>query len=148
VRRDGGISNAPAGQSESPEKITRNELLKREVLGVFVGGIILLILSTFVPAPIAPPIRGSTILAADSSAPWFFLWVQQLLKLGNPFLLGVLVPLAIIVFISAMPYIFKDVKQNELGRWFPRSGRIVQLLFTIIAVIIIALTLYSFLNPS
>ena len=148
VRRDGGISNAPAGQSESPEKITRNELLKREVLGMFVGGIILLILSTFVPAPIAPPIRGSTILAANSSAPWFFLWVQQLLKLGNPFFLGVLLPLAVIVFISAMPYIFKDVKQNELGRWFPRSGRIVQLLFTIIAVIIIALTLYSFLNPS
>lgn len=146
VRRDGGISTAPAGQSESPERITRIELLKREVLAMFIGGIILLILSTFVPAPIAPPIRGSTMLIADSSAPWFFLWVQQLLKLGDPFLLGVLFPLTIIVFISAMPYIFKDVEQNELGRWFPRSGRIVQLLFTIIAAIIIALTLFSFLK--
>ena len=148
VRRDGGISTAPAGQRESHERITRVELLKREVLGIFIGGIILLVLSTFVPAPIAPPIRGSTILAADSSAPWFFLWVQQLLKFGNPFLLGILLPLGIIVFVSAMPYIFRDVKQNELGRWFPRSGRIVQLLFTIIAVVIIALTLYSLLNPS
>jgi quinol-cytochrome oxidoreductase complex cytochrome b subunit len=146
VRRDGGISTAPAGQRENPERISRIELLKREVLGMFIGGIILLILCTFVPAPIASPIRGSSILAADSSAPWFFLWVQQLLKLGNPFLLGVLLPLAIIVFVSAMPYIFKDVKQNELGRWFPRSGRIVQLVFTIIAVVIIALTLYSLLN--
>lgn len=148
VRRDGGISTAPAGQRENLERITRVELLKREVLGMFVGGIILLILCTFVPAPIAQPIRGSTILSADSSAPWFFLWVQRLLKLGNPFLLGILLPLTIIVFVSAMPYIFKDVKQNELGRWFPRSGRIIQLLFAIIAVVIIALTLYSFLNPS
>jgi quinol-cytochrome oxidoreductase complex cytochrome b subunit len=146
VRRDGGISTAPAGQRESTKRITRVELLKREVLGMFIGGIILLMLCTFVPAPIAPPIRGSSILAADSSAPWFFLWVQQLLKLGNPFLLGVLLPLAIIVFVGAMPYIFKDVKQDELGRWFPRSGRIVQLVFTIIAVVIIALTLYSLLN--
>jgi cytochrome b-561 len=146
VRRDGGISTAPAGQSESPERITRTELLKREVLAMFIGGIIVLILSTFVPAPIAPPIRGSTMLTADSSAPWFFLWVQQLLKLGNPFILGVLLPLAIILFISSMPYIFADVKENELGRWFPHSGRIVQLLFAIIAVIIIALSLYSFLN--
>jgi len=146
VRRDGGISTATAGQSESPERITRIDLLKREVLAMFIGGIILLILSTFIPAPIAPPIRGSTMLTADSSAPWFFLWVQQLLKLGDPFLLGVLLPLATILFISALPYIFKDVKQNEAGRWFPRSGRIVQLLFSIIAVIIIALTLFSFLN--
>ena len=92
VRRDGGISTAPVAQSESPERITRIELLKREVLAMFIGGIILLILSTFVPAPIAPPIRGSTMLTADSSAPWFFLWVQQLLKLGDPFLLGVLLP--------------------------------------------------------
>ncbi|MHB8777914.1 MAG: cytochrome b N-terminal domain-containing protein [Anaerolineales bacterium] len=146
VRRDGGISTAPAGQRESLERITRAELLKREVLGMFIGGIILLILATFAPAPIAPPMRGSTILTADSFAPWFFLWVQQLLKLGDPFLLGILIPLAIIVFISAIPYIFTDIKPNEFGRWFPRSGRIVQLLFTIIAVVIIALTLFSPLN--
>ncbi len=143
VRRDGGIATAPAGERESSERITRLELVKREVLGMFIGGILLLLLATFIPAPIAPPMRGATILAADSSAPWFFLWVQQLLKLGDPFLLGVLVPLAAIIFISATPYIFKEVKPSELGRWFPRSGRIAQLTFVIIAVIIIALTLFS-----
>ena len=148
VRRDGGIAVAPVTERENTTRITRANLLKREVLGMFVGSLILLILSVFIPAPIAPPIRGSTILDADSSAPWFFLWVQQLLKSGDPFLLGVLLPLAVIIFIGAMPYLFKDVKQNELGYWFPRSGRIVQLIFTIIAVIIMTLTLLSILNPS
>jgi quinol-cytochrome oxidoreductase complex cytochrome b subunit len=114
---------------------------------MLIGGIVLLILSVFVPAPIASPIRGSTILDAGSSAPWFFLWVQQLLKSGDPFLLGVLLPLALVVFIGAMPYLFRNVKQNELGHWFPRSGRVVQLIFTIIAVIIIALTLLSIFKP-
>ena len=148
VRRDGGISTTPVGQRKCSKRITRAELLKREVLGMFIGGIILLMLSKSVPATIAPPIRSSTILTADSNAPWFFLWVQQLLKLGNPFLLGILLPSVIIIFISAIPYIFTDINQDELGYWFPRSGRIVQLLFTIIVVVIIALTLFSLLNTS
>jgi len=147
VRRDGGIAAAPVTERETTTRITRTDLLKREVLGMFVGGIVLLILAVLMPAPISSPIRGGTILDADSSAPWFFLWVQQLLKSGDPFLLGVLLPLAVIIFIGALPYLFKDVKQNELGRWFPRSGSIVQLLFIIIAVIIMALTVLSIVNP-
>ena len=148
VRRDGGIATAPVIERENRARITRTDLLKREVLGMFVGVIVLLILAIFLPAPIASPIRGGTILNADSSAPWFFLWVQQLLKSGDPFLLGVLLPLAVIIFIGAMPYIFKDIKQNELGRWFPRSGSIVQFLFIIIAVVIMTLTMLSILNQS
>jgi hypothetical protein len=70
-------------------------------------------------------------------------FVQQLLKSGDPFLLGVLLPLAVVIFIGAVSYIFKDIEQNELGRWFPRSGSIAQLLFIIIAVIIMALTMLS-----
>jgi cytochrome b-561 len=143
VRRDGGISTAPVTQRESKVRITRLDLLRREVLGMFIGGIILIALAAVVPAPIAPPIGMDTILAADSSAPWFFLWVQQLLKLGNPFLLGVLLPVAVLALIGLMPYLFAEVKQNELGRWFPRSGRVIQILFTIMAILIIVLTLLT-----
>jgi quinol-cytochrome oxidoreductase complex cytochrome b subunit len=143
VRRDGGIAAAPVAERENRTRITRVDLLKREVLGMLVGGVVLLLLSIFMPAPIASPIRSNTILNADASAPWFFLWVQQLLKSGDPFLLGVLLPLAVIIFIGVMPYIFKDIKQNEIGHWFPRSGSIVQLLFIIIAVIIMTLTMLS-----
>lgn len=143
VRRDGGISVPPASQREDTARISRYELLKRESIGMFVGIIVLVMLSTLFPAPIAPPIRDNTILNAESSAPWFFLWVQQLLKLGDPFLLGVLLPLAILILIGAMPYLFPNIKQNELGRWFPRSGRVVQILFAILAIIIMTLTLLS-----
>lgn len=143
VRRDGGIASAPT--RENTNGISRADLLKREVLGMFIVSIVLIIMAVFIPAPIAPPIRGDTILAADSSAPWFFLWVQQLLKSGDPFWMGVVVPLAVITLFGVMPY-FKDVEPNEFGSWFPRSGRIIQLVFTIIAVIILTLTLLSILN--
>jgi quinol-cytochrome oxidoreductase complex cytochrome b subunit len=146
VRRDGGIAVAPV--RENTNKITRTDLLKREVLGMLIGGLILVLVSVLIPAPISSPIRGGTILDADSSAPWFFLWVQQLLKSGDPFLLGVLLPLSVVILIGALPYVFTGIKQDELGRWFPRSGQRVQLIFIIISVIIATLTALSLLNQS
>jgi quinol-cytochrome oxidoreductase complex cytochrome b subunit len=147
VRRDGGIAVAPVTERENRARITRANLLKREVLGIFIGSVVLLIISAIIPAPIASPIRGGTILEAESNAPWFFLWVQQLLKSGDPFLMGVLLPFAVVIFIGAMPYIFKDIKQSELGGWFPRSGRIAQLIFMIVVMLIVALTLLSIFKP-
>ncbi|MBV5323666.1 cytochrome b N-terminal domain-containing protein, partial [bacterium] len=146
VRRDGGI--AATTVRENTNRITRTDLLKREVLGMLIGGIVLVTIAVFIPAPIASPIRGDTLLEAESSAPWFFLWVQQLLKSGDPFLLGVLLPVLVVTFLGAMPYLFRDIKPNELGHWFPRSGQRVQLIFLIIAVIIVMLTILSISTSS
>ena len=143
VRRDGGIAIPPADQREDTARISRYELLKREIIGMFVATIVLIAFCTFFPAPIAPPIRESTVMNAESSAPWFFLWVQQLLKLGDPFLLGVLVPVVVLVLLGAMPYMFRNIQSNELGRWFPRSGRAVQIIFSLLAMLVITLTLLS-----
>jgi quinol-cytochrome oxidoreductase complex cytochrome b subunit len=141
VRRDGGIAAAPAPVRAERARITRFDLLRREVLAMLGGGLLLIALAASVPAPIAPPIRGDTILDADSSAPWFFLWVQQLLKWGDPFLLGVLLPLILLVGMASMPYLFAAAGPDELGRWFPRSGRTVQTLFTILCLALALLTL-------
>ncbi len=105
VRRDGGIAAPPPAQRETPQRIPRFELVRREVLGMFVAGILLVLLSTFMPAPLAAPIRGNPTLGTDTRAPWFFLWVQQLLKFGDPFLLGVLVPLAALTLLAVIPYV-------------------------------------------
>ena len=63
----------------------------------------------------------------SARAPWFFLWVQQMLKLGNPFLWGVVVPLAVLVLLSFIPYIFPNRAKPELGRWFPKGNRLAQI---------------------
>ncbi|MFT3890548.1 MAG: cytochrome b N-terminal domain-containing protein [Anaerolineales bacterium] len=143
VRRDGGIAVPPANQREETARISRYELLKREIIGMFIAGLVLVAFCTYFPAPLAPPIRESTMMNAESSAPWFFLWVQQLLKLGDPFLLGVLVPVAVVILLGALPYIFRNIQPNELGRWFPRGGRIVQIIFSLLGIAIIALTILS-----
>jgi quinol-cytochrome oxidoreductase complex cytochrome b subunit len=153
VRRDGGISAPPASRSAGSEnpadaRILRSELVRREVLGMFIGGILLLLLSTFVPAPLAAPIQGIPTLSTDTRAPWFFLCVQQLLKLGDPFLLGVLTPVLTLVLISLIPYILPGSAKDELGRWFPRSARAAQILLAVLALIILGLTFLALLPSS
>ena len=108
----------------------------------------LVILSVFSPAPIASPISQITSISAESRAPWFFLWVQQMLKWGDPFLWGVLAPLIILLIIALIPYIFPKPAAGELGRWFPRSNRVAQITLALIALLIILLTILGSLPIS
>jgi hypothetical protein len=63
-----------------------------------------------------------------------------MLQWGNPFLWGVLVPILILLLLASIPYIFPKPHESELGRWFPASGRVVQVTVAIIALLIILLT--------
>ncbi len=104
-----------------------------------------MVLSTLAPAPIASPLQGNPSLATDTRAPWFFLWVQQLLKLGDAFLFGVLLPVAVLVFVSLIPYVLPGPDRQEAGRWFPRRGRLARIIVITLALIILGLTLLSLL---
>jgi len=148
VRRDGGIAVPPPTLRENRERITRFELVRREVLAMLLTGAALVLLSVFSPAPIAAPITNVTSMVEDSRAPWFFLWVQQMLKWGDPFLWGVLVPLLALVILILIPYIFPKTAEAELGKWFPRSNRIAQVTLALISLLILLLTILGWLPAS
>ncbi len=147
VRRDGGIA-APPPQNRDVPRITRFELVRREVLAMVVAGVILLLFALAVPAPIAPPISESSAVTGDSQAPWFFLWVQQLLKLGDPFVWGVLVPVLVIIFLGLLPYALPNVKSEHLGRWFPTGNRLAQVLAVLVILTILVLTVLGAMSGS
>ena len=140
VRRDGGIAIPPPSERREQGRITRFDLLRREVLAMTIVGVVLLLFSLIIPAPIKQPIADASMMTGNSQAPWFFLWVQQLLKFGNPFLLGILVPVLVVVALGIMPYILPNAKREELGSWFPRGNRIAQALVILIMFIILVLT--------
>lgn len=142
VRRDGGIAVPPVIQ-KNQERIKRFELLNREVLAMTIGIIVLLFFSLFVPAPIKEPISSIGTMTGDSKAPWFFLWVQQLLKVGDPFLLGVMPPVIAIILLGIIPYVLPNAKPEELGRWFPRGNRLAQIVTVIVIFVIFVLTLWG-----
>jgi quinol-cytochrome oxidoreductase complex cytochrome b subunit len=140
VRRDGGIALPPPEARADKRRITRFELIRREVLAMAVAGAFLLLFSLLIPAPIAPPISQDGLVLGDSRAPWFFLWIQQMLAWGDPFLLGVLTPLLFVVVLGLLPYLLPNAKAGELGRWLPRGNRLAQALTILMIAAILALT--------
>jgi quinol-cytochrome oxidoreductase complex cytochrome b subunit len=145
VRRDGGIAVPPPALRRDQERVSRFELVRREVLAMLIAGVVLFLLSAFVPAPLAPPLAASSPLIVTARAPWFFLWVQEMLKLGNPFLWGVVVPAAALLLLALIPYIFPGPKATELGTWFPKGNRLAQVVTGVLFVAILVLTVLALL---
>jgi quinol-cytochrome oxidoreductase complex cytochrome b subunit len=147
VRRDGGIAVPPPELRSDLSRISRKVLARREGLAMLWAALVLIVLAILIPAPLAPGIQEGANLAGKSLAPWFFLWVQQLLKLGDPFIYGVLIPLGALLILALVPYITPHkLSHSELGRWFPRGGRNVQLLVASLAGAILLLTLLALLH--
>ncbi len=146
VRRDGGIAVPPPELRSASSRITRFELVRREGLAMLWATALLILLAVFIPAPLAPPLQEGKILMTESRAPWFFLWVQQLLKLGDPFLFGVIVPLGVILLLACVPYALPLPAPAELGRWFPSGGRLAQVAIVLLSAGILLLTLLALVS--
>ena len=143
TRRDGGIAVPPPETRNGTARISRFELARREVLMMLAAGLVLLVVSTLFPAPIEMPMTQATAELGDARAPWFFLWVQELLKLGDPFLWGVLAPIVALILMALLPYIFPEARESELGSWFPRGNRIAQIAAVSLILTFILLTILS-----
>lgn len=144
VRRDGGIAVPPPEYRKDTARISRFELVRREVLATLMATIVLLLVSVFFPAPLAPPMSDAGIVSADSRAPWFFLWVQQLLSWGDAFWMGVFIPFVVLLFLTLIPFIFNKFHPDELGTWFPSNQRPVQIIVAVLVVIILSLTFLAY----
>ncbi|MFH1184229.1 MAG: cytochrome b N-terminal domain-containing protein [Chloroflexota bacterium] len=146
VRRDGGIAVPPPALRTDHQRISRHELVRREALAALLAATALMLLAVARPAPIGAPITDVRELTAEAVAPWFFLWVQELLKWGDAFVLGVLVPLVLLGMLCALPYLLRGPAPAELGRWFPKSGRAIQVLVGVIAAALASLTALALLQ--
>ena len=143
VRRDGGISHSTR-DSRSKARISRDALVNREVTALFVATVLLLAV-----AALFPPQIGANMdlqrLSPEASAPWFFLWIQQLLRLGSPFAMGVLVPVALLGILALIPYLI-DRSSEGAGDWFNRHGRAAQVILLGVGGLVLVFTLIAVLQ--
>ena len=145
VRRDGGVAVPPPSQRSDQTRISRFDLVRREVAVMAIAGVLLLFVSINYPAPIERPITQATLDITNARAPWFFLWVQQLLKFGDPFLLGVALPAFLLILLAILPYVLPQAEDHEYGHWLPRGNRLAQIVVVLIALVVIILTVLSIL---
>ena len=137
VRRDGGIAHV-VSSGVVDTRLPRAALVRRELTAMLGAGGALLAVTALAAPALDGPLDLST-LSATAHAPWFFLWVQELLRLGDPLWMGVVAPVAALVVLAFLPYAID--RGTTLGRWLPRDGRLGQGLILALALVVGWLTL-------
>jgi ubiquinol-cytochrome c reductase cytochrome b subunit len=111
-----------------PDIFTNELLWAGLTLAVIVVGV-----SFFYHAPLehhADPL----VTPLHTTAPWYFLWIQGMLKLGDPTLMGVILPTIIFLFLAIIPYI--DFNPSRIYK----DRKIALSLGLIVAGIVVVLT--------
>jgi hypothetical protein len=87
------------------------DLLTHELFLACLGLLFLVIVPAyFYDAPLESH-ANPLVTPLDTEAPWYFWWVQGLLKLGDPTLMGVIIPNILIGIMMAIPYIDRNPKR-------------------------------------
>jgi quinol-cytochrome oxidoreductase complex cytochrome b subunit len=141
VRRDGGISTP---DPRTPNRITRDDLVRREVVGMLAAAAVLLALAWLFPPELGPA-GDFAQLPSEATAPWFFIWVQQLLRWGDPLPMGLLIPIGVVALLLLIPYAI-DRRSDGVGRWFNREGRVAQVVVLILLATVALLTVLGSMN--
>jgi len=137
LRRDGGISRPPLQTGARRAFVSKDLLFVREItVGLLVlAGLILL--SWLVPAPLSGPAQFDS--APDrTQAPWFFLWVQALLRWLPAAWAGVFIPLLTLLALVLLPWLNG---KPRAGVWFDRRQRPATLTVIVLAAAIVLLSL-------
>ncbi len=83
----------------------------------------------------------------DTTAPWYFWWVQGMLKMGDPTWMGVVWPAVFVMILLAIPYIDRNPKRMAKNRpWAVSWG-----IFWVIALVVLSymgLPIYGIDTPA
>jgi ubiquinol-cytochrome c reductase cytochrome b subunit len=113
------------------------DILTSEIMWIGVTTLILVILSTwFYHAPLETH-ADSQVTPLGTTAPWYFLWIQGALKLGDKVFWGIIFPTIFVVFLIAMPYL--DTTPSR--RWAHRRTAL-----TVCFIIMSAITVLSYMG--
>ncbi|MHB1005724.1 MAG: cytochrome b [Chloroflexota bacterium] len=140
LRRDGGLSRPTPIVGEETAFITRDDLFFREAVAAALVTAFLVILAVLLPSPVGTAADPAAGVAGDVLAPWVFLWVQSLLRLGvAPLLAGILLPMLALGALVLVPYL--DRRGPGRGVWFARERARPQLLVLALYLVIIIMSL-------
>ena len=89
--------------------------MQKEIIFLLVAASALIILSVSYTPELG--LCGEAGYSNDSiKAPWIFLGVQFLLRYFRPFVAGIIIPAAVLLYWASLPYL--DKNQRAQGFWF------------------------------
>ena len=113
------------------------DIITSEVMWMAVTTLILVILCDVVLPRAAGNHANPQVTPLGTTAPWYFLWIQGALKLGDKVFWGIVFPTIVLVLIFALPYI--DVGKSR--RWAHR-----RVAFSVCLVLLSGLTVTSYMG--
>jgi cytochrome b-561 len=135
---------------EERDLVTSSPNLSRRIVLVFLAVMNATLLAAIM---FNAPLEGAANAAVTpnpAKAPWYFVWLQELvasttIRLGpftisGGFLGGILLPGFLLVVLAMWPWLDRSPKDVE-GRWFPKTRRNQNLVFTVAMVAIVVLIL-------
>lgn len=108
-------------------------LVRKEALVALIAVAVVCLLSALVEAPLQGPADAEGLASFDVKAPWIFVGIQQILKFLPPLLAGVLLPVAAMLVLAAIPFL----PVRATLRW---------VIFIGVALAAVALTIWGYLS--
>jgi quinol-cytochrome oxidoreductase complex cytochrome b subunit len=108
--------------------------LIRHVVVAAVTILVVFLLAILFNAPLKD-IANPSLTPQEAKAPWYFAGLQELLAHLQPMVAGILIPGAALLFLFALPYL------DRSKGWRIRDRKMVVIVFTVLAVVALALTL-------
>lgn len=95
------------------------DLLSHEVFLVCLGLFVLVLAVTLggYHAPLES-VANPQVTPMDTEAPWYFWWLQGMLKLGDKTLMGIIIPTIIVLLLVGLPYIDRNPYRSMSKRPF------------------------------
>ena len=146
-------TRAARPQADEETVASSPHLLRRLILVFLAVFTVTIILSLISGAPLEEAANPS-VTPNPAKAPWYFLWLQELLavttiRLGRwtisgGFVGGILIPGVLLLAAAVWPFLDRS-SLATIGRWFPRERRVQNSVFALIALAITILVLIGVL---
>ena len=108
------------------------DILTSEIMWISITTLVLIVLVTwFFHAPLENH-ADPQITPLGTTAPWYFLWVQGALKLGDKVFWGIIFPTLYVVVLAVLPYVDTAPSRRWAHRRFQMSFAFVMITMTVI----------------
>lgn len=127
VSRLHGISFWPGEDTEQAERSAPRvgyipNIATKEIVWGLLATLALVVFSHwFWDSPLQAP-ANPNLTPLHTTAPWYFLWIQGLLKLGDPGIMGVVLPTIFLIMFLVVPYVDRNPSRNFRDRPIAMTG--------------------------